>query len=306
MKVVFMGTPDFAVPVLEKLINVHDVICVYTRAPKEAGRGNKITKTPVHLVAEKNGIEVRVPKTFRNEEEQEKFKALQADVAVVAAYGLILPKTVIESPKLGCLNVHASLLPRWRGAAPIQRSIEFGDKESGVTIMQIAEELDAGAMYAKAAVPITAETTGGVLHDRLAILGADLMLEVLSDLPNITPEAQDEKTVTYAAKLEKSECRLDFARSAQVLERKIRAFNPFPAMFFEYQGERFKVLSADIVDTRGRAGEILEADGKLLIACGEKALSVRQIQRQGKKAMPIEELLRGFAFVKGMILHDRQ
>ena len=237
MKVVFMGTPDFAVPVLEKLINVHDVICVYTRAPKEAGRGNKITKTPVHLVAEKNGIEVRVPKTFRNEEEQEKFKALQADVAVVAAYGLILPKTVIESPKLGCLNVHASLLPRWRGAAPIQRSIEFGDKESGVTIMQIAEELDAGAMYAKAAVPITAETTGGVLHDRLAILGADLMLEVLSDLPNITPEAQDEKTVTYAAKLEKSECRLDFARSAQVLERKIRAFNPFPAMFFEYQGQ---------------------------------------------------------------------
>lgn len=302
MKIVFMGTPDFAVPVLEKLINEHEVVCVYTRAPKEAGRGNKLTKTPVHLLAEKNGIEVRTPKTLRNEEEQKKFAALQADIAVVAAYGLILPRAVIEAPKFGCLNVHASLLPRWRGAAPIQRSIESGDKESGVTIMQIVEALDAGAMYAKAVVPITSETTGGVLHDKLAALGADLMIKVLKDLKNIRPEPQDERLVSYAAKLDKSECRLDFSQTAEMLERKIRAFNPFPAMFFEYGGERFKVLSAEVVDSQGVPGEILTGRGKLVIACGNKALQIRQIQRQGKKIMTVEELLRGFDFAEGVRL----
>lgn len=302
MKIVFMGTPDFAVPVLEKLINEHEVVCVYTRAPKEAGRGNKLTKTPVHLLAEKNGIEVRMPKTLRNEEEQKKFAALQADIAVVAAYGLILPRAVIEAPKFGCLNVHASLLPRWRGAAPIQRSIEFGDKESGVTIMQIVEALDAGAMYAKAVVPITSETTGGVLHDKLAALGADLMIKVLKNLKNIRPEPQDERLVSYAAKLDKSECRLDFSQTAEMLERKIRAFNPFPAMFFEYGGERFKVLLAEVVDSQGVPGEILTGRGKLVIACGNKALQIRQIQRQGKKVMTVEELLRGFDFAEGVRL----
>lgn len=302
MKIVFMGTPDFAVPVLEKLINEHEVVCVYTRAPKEAGRGNKLTKTPVHLLAEKNGIEVRMPKTLRNEEEQKKFAALQADIAVVAAYGLILPRAVIEAPKFGCLNVHASLLPRWRGAAPIQRSIEFGDKESGVTIMQIVEALDAGAMYAKAVVPITSETTGGVLHDKLAALGADLMIKVLKNLKNIRPEPQDERLVSYAAKLDKSECRLDFSQTAEMLERKIRAFNPFPAMFFEYGGERFKVLLAEVVDSQGVPGEILTGRGKLVIACGNKALQIRQIQRQGKKIMTVEELLRGFDFAEGVRL----
>ena len=302
MKIVFMGTPDFAVPVLEKLINEHEVVCVYTRAPKEAGRGNKLTKTPVHLLAEKNGIEVRTPKTLRNEEEQKKFAALQADIAVVAAYGLILPRAVIEAPKFGCLNVHASLLPRWRGAAPIQRSIEFGDKESGVTIMQIVEALDAGAMYAKAVVPITSETTGGVLHDKLAALGADLMIKVLKDLKSIRPEPQDERLVSYAAKLDKSECRLDFSQTAEMLERKIRAFNPFPAMCFEYGGERFKVLSAEVVDSQGVPGEILTGRGKLVIACGNKALQIRQIQRQGKKIMTVEELLRGFDFAEGVRL----
>ena len=302
MKIVFMGTPDFAVPVLEKLINEHEVVCVYTRAPKEAGRGNKLTKTPVHLLAEKNGIEVRTPKTLRNEEEQKKFAALQADIAVVAAYGLILPRAVIEAPKFGCLNVHASLLPRWRGAAPIQRSIESGDKESGVTIMQIVEALDAGAMYAKAVVPITSETTGGVLHDKLAALGADLMIKVLKDLKSIRPEPQDERLVSYAAKLDKSECRLDFSQTAEMLERKIRAFNPFPAMFFEYGGERFKVLLAEVVDSQGVPGEILTGRGKLVIACGNKALQIRQIQRQGKKVMTVEELLRGFDFAEGVRL----
>lgn len=302
MKVVFMGTPDFAVPVLQRLIDEHEVICVYTRAPKEAGRGNKISKTPVHLLAESKGIEVRTPKTLRNEEEQKLFCALNADIAIVAAYGLILPKAVIEAFPRGCLNVHASLLPRWRGAAPIQRSIEAGDKESGVTIMQVVEALDAGAMYKKGVVPITSDTTGGILHDKLSAVGADLMSEVLQHLDEIKPLAQDESLVTYAAKLNKAESLLDFTKPADVLERKIRAFNPFPAMFFEYNGERFKVLTAEVVDMNGNAGQILDGEHNLIVACGAKALKITGIQRQGKKAMPIADLLRGFSFVAGTIL----
>lgn len=302
MKVVFMGTPDFAVPVLQRLIDEHEVICVYTRAPKEAGRGNKISKTPVHLLAESKGIEVRTPKTLRNEEEQKLFCALNAEIAIVAAYGLILPKAVIEAFPRGCLNVHASLLPRWRGAAPIQRSIEAGDKESGVTIMQVVEALDAGAMYKKGVVPITSDTTGGILHDKLSAVGADLMSEVLQHLDEIKPLAQDESLVTYAAKLNKAESLLDFTKPAEVLERKIRAFNPFPAMFFEYNGERFKVLTAEVVDMNGNAGQILDGEHNLIVACGAKALKITEIQRQGKKAMPIADLLRGFSFVAGTIL----
>lgn len=302
MKIVFMGTPDFAVPVLQHLIDEHEVICVYTRAPKEAGRGNKISKTPVHLLAESKGIEVRTPKTLRNEEEQKRFCALNADIAIVAAYGLILPKAVIEAFPRGCLNVHASLLPRWRGAAPIQRSIEAGDKESGVTIMQVVEALDAGAMYKKGVVPITSDTTGGILHDKLSAVGADLMSEVLQHLDEIKPLAQDESLVTYAAKLNKAESLLDFTKPAEMLERKIRAFNPFPAMFFEYNGERFKVLTAEVVDMNGNAGQILDGEHNLIVACGAKALKITEIQRQGKKAMPIADLLRGFSFAIGTIL----
>ena len=302
MKVVFMGTPDFAVPVLERLIKEHDVVCVYTRAPKEAGRGNKISKTPVHLVAEKYGIEVRTPKTLKSKEEQEAFCKLDADISVVAAYGLILPKVVIEAFKKGCINVHASLLPKWRGAAPIQRSIEFGDNKSGVTIMQVVEALDAGAMYKKGEVAILPTTTGGELHDKLAIIGADLMSEVLANFDNIVPVEQDESLVTYAAKLDKNECRLDFNNTAEVLERKIRAFNPFPAMFFEYNGERFKVLEAQVVDMNAQAGEIIEGKNELVIACMEGALNIKQIQRQGKKLMTVDELLRGFSFERGKIL----
>lgn len=302
MKIVFMGTPDFAVPVLQRLIDEHEVICVYTRVPKEAGRGNKISKTPVHLLAESKGIEVRTPKTLRNEEEQKRFCALNADIAIVAAYGLILPKAVIEAFPRGCLNVHASLLPRWRGAAPIQRSIEAGDKESGVTIMQVVEALDAGAMYKKSVVPITSDTTGGILHDKLSAVGADLMSEVLQHLDEIKPLAQDESLVTYAAKLNKAESLLDFTKPAEMLERKIRAFNPFPAMFFEYNGERFKVLTAEVVDMNGNAGQILDGEHNLIVACGAKALKITEIQRQGKKAMPIADLLRGFSFAIGTIL----
>lgn len=302
MKIVFMGTPDFAVPVLERLIKEHEVVCVYTKEPRVAGRGNKITKTPIHILAEKHGIEVRTPKNFKNEIDVKDFCMLEADISVVAAYGLILPKVIIEAFKKGCINVHASLLPRWRGAAPIQRSIELGDNKSGVTIMQVVEALDAGAMYKKGEVEITSSTTGGQLHDKLAEIGADLISDVLSKFDNIVPKVQDESLVTYASKLDKDECKINFNISADVLERKIRAFNPFPAMFFEYKNERFKVLEALITDIKAKQGEIVEGEKALVIACSDKSLSIKKIQRQGKKTMPIDELLRGFSFEKGYIL----
>jgi len=302
MKIVFMGTPDFAVPVLERLIKEHEVICVYTRAPKVAGRGYDLKKTPVHLLAESHSIEVRTPKTLRDETAQKEFAALNADIAIVAAYGLILPKPIIEAFPLGCLNVHASLLPRWRGAAPIQRAIEAGDKQSGVTIMEIVEALDAGRMYAKGVVEITDETTGGSLHDELSKIGADLMSEVLSHIDSISPQQQDENLVTYAKKLEKEEEKLDFNTSAEILERKIRAFNPFPATYFEYKGERFKIFKAKVVENRGLSGQILEGKTSLQIACAGQALEILEIQRQGKRIMTTTELLRGFEFEKGFLL----
>lgn len=298
MKVVFMGTPDFAVPALERLIKEHDVVCVYTREPKLSGRGNKLNKTPVHLVAEANGIEVRTPKTLRNIDEQQKFAALKADVAVVAAYGLILPLPVLEAYSLGCLNLHASLLPRWRGAAPIQRAVEAGDAKSGVTVMQVAEGLDTGDMLLKGEVEITSTTTGGELHDKLALVGADLISAVLSDIKSFTPQPQPQDGACYAAKIDKSECKLDFNQKADVLCRKIRAFNPYPAMFFEYGGERFKVLEAHKAEKYAPVGTIIEENNSLLIACADGALNITQIQRQGKKLMSIGELLRGFHFTE--------
>ena len=302
MKIVFMGTPDFAVPVLKALIeNQHQVACVYCQPPKEAGRGQKVLKSPVQVFAEYHNIEVRTPKSLRSAEEQEKFAALGADVAVVAAYGLILPKAVIEAFPYGCLNVHGSLLPRWRGAAPIQRAIEAGDDQTGITIMQVVEALDAGAMYKQGTIALDKDITAGRLHDEMAGLGARLMVEVLRELPDIKPQPQDEKKVTYAAKIDKAEARLDFNRPAAVLERKIRAFNPYPGCWFEYAGERFKVLRAKPVSAAGKAGEILPGSG-LRIACGEGALEVLEIQRQGKKAMPVADLLRGFSFVPGSSL----
>ncbi len=291
-----MGTPDFAVPVLKKLIEQHEVICVYTRAPKPSGRGAELKKTPVHLIAEKNGIEVRTPKTLKDENTQQEFCSLKADIAIVAAYGLILPKKVIEAFPFGCLNVHASVLPRWRGAAPIQRAIESGDSYSGVTIMQIVEDLDAGKMYQKQIVPITSETTGGSLHDTLSQVGADLMCDVLKNLLTIQPMPQDETLVTYASKLEKDEEKLDFSLEAEYLERKIRAFNPYPGTYFEYQGNRFKVLKAKVTLKEGKPGEILSAQKSLIIACKKNALEIIEIQRQGKRVMSAAELLRGFSF----------
>ena len=298
MKVVFMGTPDFAVPALERLIKEHNVVCVYTREPKLSGRGNKLNKTPVHLVAEANGIEVRTPITLRNAEEQQKFSELKADVAVVAAYGLILPLPVLEAYPFGCLNLHASLLPRWRGASPIQRAVEAGDAKSGVTVMQVAEGLDTGDMLLKGEVEITSATTGGELHDKLALQGADLISRVLADIKSFVPQPQPQDVACYATKIDKAECKLDFNQKAEVLCRKIRAFNPYPAMFFEYGGERFKVLEAHKAEKYAPAGTIIEDSNSLLIACADGALSITQIQRQGKKLMTISELLRGFHFAE--------
>ena len=296
MKIVFMGTPDFAVKALEALAARHEVVCVYTREPQEAGRGKKLTKSPVHEFAEAHGILVRTPKTLRSAEAQAELKALQADISVVAAYGLILPQAVIEAFPLGCINIHGSLLPRWRGAAPIQRAIEAGDNESGITIMKVVEKLDAGDMLLKGSVPITVETTGETLHDAMAGLGAELIVKALDNWQNLHAEPQDERLVTYAAKIDKAESRLDFSMPAEVLERKIRAFNPYPAVYFEYGGERYKILRAKVVDESGEAGAILDGAGRLVIACGDKALEVTEIQRQGKKKMPTEELLRGMNF----------
>lgn len=298
MKVVFMGTPDFAVPALEKLIKEHNVVCVYTREPKLSGRGNKLNKTPVHLIAEANSIEVRTPKTLRNTEELQKFTELKADVAVVAAYGLILPLPILEAYPFGCLNLHASLLPRWRGAAPIQRAIEAGDAKSGVTVMQVAEGLDTGDMLLKGEVEITSSTTGGELHDKLALQGAELISRILSDIKSFVPQPQPQDGACYAAKIDKAECKLDFNQKADVLCRKIRAFNPYPAMFFEYGGERFKVLEAHKAEKYAPAGTIIEDNNSLLIACTDGALNITQIQRQGKKLMTIGELLRGFHFAE--------
>ncbi len=291
-----MGTPDFAVKALEALAARHEVVCVYTREPQEAGRGKKLTKSPVHEFAEAHGILVRTPKTLRSAEAQAELKALQADISVVAAYGLILPQAVIEAFPLGCINIHGSLLPRWRGAAPIQRAIEAGDNESGITIMKVVEKLDAGDMLLKGSVPITAETTGETLHDAMAGLGAELIVKALDNWQNLHAEPQDERLVSYAAKIDKAESRLDFSMPAEVLERKIRAFNPYPAVYFEYGGERYKILRAKVVDESGEAGAILDGAGRLVIACGDKALEVTEIQRQGKKKMPTEELLRGMNF----------
>ena len=296
MKIVFMGTPDFAVEALKKIASCHEVVCVYSQPPREAGRGHKLQKTPVHEAAEKLGIEVRTPKTLRSFEEQAAFKALNADMAVVAAYGLILPKAILEAFPKGCVNIHASLLPRWRGAAPIQRAIEAGDAQTGVTIMKMDEGLDTGDMLLKGVVAITPQTTGGSLHDALAEIGADLILKALASFDDISPVKQTDEGTCYAAKIDKAEAKIDFGQPADVLERKIRAFNPYPAMFFEYKGERFKIFRAKVVEMHGKIGEILESDNRLVIATQDKALEILEIQRQGKKVMSASELLRGMKF----------
>ena len=299
MRIVFMGTPDFSVPVLRELIAKHEVVAVYTRQPSESGRGKKVNKSPIHLLADSCGIEVRTPKSLKLAEEQLYLSNLNADVAIVAAYGLLLPQAVLKMFPLGCINVHASLLPRWRGAAPIQRAVEAGDRESGISIMQMVAELDAGDVLNYEKTDITPTMTGGDLHDKLSQIGASLLLKTLDEMDNISPIKQDSSLVTYAQKLDKSECLIDFSLSTDIILRKIRAFSPYPSMYFMYNGERFKIFEAESVNTKGDCGTILKSDDEFIIATSDGAIKVIKIQRQGKQIMTINELLRGFKFKTG-------
>lgn len=300
MRIIFMGTPEFAVPTLAAIVAAgHDVVAVYSQPPRPAGRGKKLMPGAVHVWAEAHGLMVRTPLTLRDEAAQAELAALDADIAIVAAYGLILPQAVLDAPRHGCLNVHGSLLPRWRGAAPVQRAILAGDAMTGVTIMQMERGLDTGPMLAKAETPVDGKTAGELTRE-LADIGAALMVEVLADLAGHPPVVQPEIGVTYAAKIDKAESRLDFAQGATQVLRQILAFNPAPGAFFEHDGQRYRILSADLIDAHGRAGEVL--DTQLTIACADKAIRPRTIQRAGRPAMALAEFLRGQAIAPGTLL----
>ncbi|MWV27710.1 methionyl-tRNA formyltransferase [Aurantiacibacter rhizosphaerae] len=297
MRLIFMGTPDFAVPTLDALVDAgHDVVAVYSQPPSRSGRGKKERPSPVHVRAEALGIAVRHPVSLKGADEQQAFAALEADAAVVAAYGLLLPQAVLDAPKHGCLNVHGSLLPRWRGAAPIHRAIQAGDAETGITIMRMERGLDTGPMLLKGATPVDHKTTGE-LHDELAALGASLIVEALSQIDTLQAEPQDEALATYAPKISKAEAKLDFTKPAAMLEREVRAFAPFPGSWFELDGERIKLLRAELADADGAAGTIL--DDRLTIACGSGALRPLKLQRAGKPAMSLDDFLRGNAVTPG-------
>jgi methionyl-tRNA formyltransferase len=297
MRIAFMGTPDFAVPTLDALLAAgHDVVAVYSQPPRPAGRGKALRPSPVHARAEAAGIEVRTPISLRSAEEQQAFAALNLDVAVVAAYGLILPMPILEAPRHGCLNVHGSLLPRWRGAAPVQRAILAGDERTGVCIMGMEQGLDTGPVYSVRETEI-ATKTAGELSDELACLGAALMVEVLEQFPHISPHPQPDEGVTYASKIDKAEARLDFLKSAEQVERQVRAFNPMPGAFFEHGGERIKLLAAQVLEQVGEPALVL--DDALTIGCGTGAIRPTLVQRAGRGAMTPQELLRGFPMPPG-------
>lgn len=300
MRIIFMGTPDFAVPSLNALVAAGHAVCaVYTQPPRRAGRGKALQPTAVHLRAEELGLDVRHPASLKGADEQATFAALNADVAVVAAYGLILPQAVLDAPREGCINVHGSLLPRWRGAAPVQRAILAGDAETGVTIMQMEAGLDTGPMRGIVRTPVDGKT-GSALMMELADLGAALLVQVLADLPAYPPQTQPEDGVTYAAKIDKSETRIDFLTSAVQVERQVRAFAPMA--FFELAGERFRVLEAEALPPDAALGGVAPGtvlNEDLAIACNPGAIRVTRIQRAGKSAMSAGELLRGFAITAG-------
>ena len=298
MRIIFMGSPEFAVPSLDALVEAgNEVVAVYAQPPRPAGRGKADRKTAVHERADELGIEVRTPRTLRESEEQARFAALEADMAVVAAYGLILPKPILDAPTRGIVNVHASLLPRWRGAAPIQRAILAGDEVSGVTIMQVDEGLDTGPMLLKRELDIRGKNAGQVTEE-LAKLGADALVEWLSH--PAAPEPQPEDGATYASKIDKAEARIDWRRGAEDIERQVRAFNPVPGAWFEANGERVKLLESSVDQASGKPGEVL--DGALTIACRSGSIRPALVQRAGRAAMAPTELLRGFAIPVGTIL----
>ena len=301
----FMGTPEFAATILDALIAArHRLRAVYTQPPRPAGRGHRMQPSPVQALAERHGIAVRCPTTLRDAEMQAAFAALDVDAAVVAAYGLILPPAILAAPRLGCLNVHASLLPRWRGAAPIQRAILAGDRETGVTIMQMDAGLDTGPILLQEAVPIGPDTTGGGLSETLAALGARLILGALDGVARgcLKPRPQPSEGVTYAAKLRRDEAQLDWHRPADALERQVRAFDPWPGAFFAANGERIRVLAAAAEPQSSTAPPGTVLDERLTIACSAGRLRLLRVQRAGRGALDAAAFLRGFRLLPGMVL----
>ncbi|MBT9384039.1 methionyl-tRNA formyltransferase [Pseudooceanicola sp. CBS1P-1] len=303
MRIIFMGTPEFSVPVLDALVAAgHEIACVYCQPPRPAGRGKKDRPTPVHARALELGLEVRHPVRLKAPEEQAAFAALNADVAVVVAYGLILPQAVLDAPAKGCLNIHASLLPRWRGAAPIHRAIMAGDAETGVCIMQMEAGLDTGPVLLREALAIGAEETTAELHDRLSVLGSRLITEALTRLDDLVAEEQPEAGVTYAAKIDKAEAQVDFARPAEEVDRLIRGLSPFPGAWVEHEGQRLKLLASRLAEGSGAPGTLL--DDALTIACGVGAVQVLRLQRAGKGPQEAGVFLRGMPIAAGAVLGE--
>lgn len=297
-----MGTPEFAVPPLEAIVGYgHEVVAVYSQPPKPAGRGYQVIKSPVHQKAEELGIPVFTPNSLKDPEAQAVFAGHQADLAVVAAYGKILPKAILEAPRFGCFNIHASLLPRWRGAAPIQRAILAGDNETGVTIMHMNEGLDTGNTLLADRILITPSTTASELHDRLSLMGASLIIDTLEDLEKgiLDPQPQPEAGVTYAEKLSKDEGLFSWSEPAMEIERKIRALNPWPGVYFRLNEKNIKILEAEVahLNLKGKPGEVL--DDQLTIACGTDSLRILRLQQAGGKALSAREFLNGHKIKSG-------
>lgn len=300
MRIAFMGTPDFALPTLKALVaSDHDVVAVYSQPPAPAGRGKKERKSPVHAWAESQGILVYTPRSMKAADAQSDFAALDLDVAVVVAFGQILPQVVLDAPKHGCVNVHASLLPRWRGAAPIHRAVMAGDVKTGVCIMQMEAGLDTGPVLMKAETDIAASDTTLSLHDRLASMGGRLIVDAVEGLADgsLTAEVQPDEGVTYAHKIDKAEAKIDWTQGADEVDRKVRGLFPFPGAWTLVEGERLKLLAGSVEDATGEPGAAL--DDALLVACGEGSFRIDRAQRAGKGAMDRDELLRGFKLPKG-------
>ena len=288
-----MGTPDFSVPILRAIAAAgHEIAAVYSQPPRPAGRGKADRKSAVQVAAEDLGIPVRYPVSLRSEAVQHQFELLRSDVAVVVAYGLILPPAILAAPRLGCLNIHASLLPRWRGAAPIHRAIMAGDAETGVCVMQMEAGLDTGPVLMRQSTPIGVEETTADLHDRLSTMGAALIVQALGQLPSLTPVAQPDQGVTYATKIDKSEARIDWTRPAEEVDRQIRGLSPFPGAWVDIGGERVKLLRSRVVAGQGTPGQVLDG---FTVACGSGAVQVTEAQRSGKRPAPVADLLRGFS-----------
>ncbi len=302
LRVIFMGTPDFALPALKAIHKSrHQIVAVYTQPPRPADR-LQVIKTPVHRWGQDHQIPVHTPENFKDPADLAVLKNHKADIAVVAAYGLLLPEAVLTAPRLGCINIHASLLPRWRGAAPIQYAILKGDKETGISIMQMDKGLDTGPVLAAEGIPLAKDATAGTLHDKLADLGAKMIVAVLDNLDagTLKPQPQDNMLATLAPKFKKAEARIDWTKPAIETDRRVRAFNPFPGAFFEHQGKRFKVLEGRAEDSHGAPGEVL--DDNLLIGTGDASYRILKIQREGRKPVTTKEFLRGVTLAKGLKL----